>query len=373
MNSCSPLTIFTGTKAMFIKLVPLALEFDRRKWHYRIIDTGQHADLVSHVIEQFGLREPEISLDPGQKGVSTLTGGFAWMLRLLSYMFNSRSALKAKLFEGKEGICFIHGDTVSTLLSCLIAKRAGQKVAHVEAGLRSHNYLHPFPEEIVRVMVMRMADILFAPSPSAMENLQKMGLDHKSHLLPGNTNIDTMRITLSRPQGEIPNVPKEYSLATIHRLETLYSQKKMRLMVDTLIEANSTVPLAFIMHPPTIKRLKKYNLQSRLTAAGIITLPLMDHSTFLHLLKNARFVITDGGSIQEEMSYLGVPCLLLRKTTEREEGIGRNVVLSGMDISKVRNFLHRFGDYRHVSLPNALLSPSACIADVISDLSALDG
>ncbi|GBE14880.1 UDP-N-acetylglucosamine 2-epimerase [bacterium BMS3Abin14] len=365
MNSHPLLTVFTGTKAMFIKLVPLVLEFEKRGWPYRIIDTGQHAKLVAHIIEQFGLRKPGLSLTPEQEGVSTLGGGLRWMLRLLSFVFRSRSRLQAELFQGKSGICFVHGDTMSTLLSCLIAKRAGQKVAHVEAGLRSRNYLHPFPEEIVRVLVMRMADYLFAPSKTAFENLEKMGLRNKSYLLSGNTNIDTMRLSLARPAPTLPELPEKYALATIHRVETLYSRKRLRLVVDTLVNAQKTMPVVFIQHPPTVKRLKAYRLDTVLDNAGILPLSLLNHSGFVNLLKNAEFVITDGGSIQEETFYLGVPCLLLRRNTEREEGLGENVLLSKLDGNIIQKFLDAPEVYRRVDSSETAINPSEEIADII--------
>jgi len=360
------LTVFTGTKAMFIKLVPLVLEFKQRGWPYRIIDTGQHAELVSHIIEQFGLSKPDISLDPGQEGVSTLTGGMRWMLRLFLYLLRGRNRLKEILFKGQEGIAFIHGDTMSTLLSCLIAKRAGQKVVHVEAGLRSFNYLHPFPEEICRVLTMRMADHLFAPSKGAFENLQRMGLSGKSHLLSGNTNLDTMALTMKTPHGQIPELPDGYSLATIHRVETIYSRKRLQAVVDTLLEAHMRAPVIFIQHPPTVKRLRKYGFDRKLEDAGITGLPLLDHARFLRVLKEAKFVITDGGSIQEEASYLGTPCLLLRKTTERDEGLCENVILSRMDREIILDFLDNFEDYRTEDRSQSEVSPSTEIADIIN-------
>jgi UDP-N-acetylglucosamine 2-epimerase len=366
MGNKQNITIFTGTKAMFIKLVPIALEFEKRGWPYRIIDTGQHAALVHHIIEQFGLNQPDVSLDPEQKGVSTITGGIGWIIRVMAHLTRSPAKLRDRLFGGEKGISLIHGDTMSTLLSCLIAKRAGQRVAHVEAGLRSNNYLHPFPEEIVRVLVMKMADILFAPSPSANHNLEKMGLAGKAHLLPGNTNLDTLQITLNGEPGKLPPVPEKYSMATVHRLETLYNRKRLDEVISTLIAAHNKVPLVFIMHPPTAKRLRKYGLEKTLIDAGVTIHPLMDHSTFLHLLKGAQFVVTDGGSIQEEVSYLGVPCLLLRKTTERDEGIGKNVVLSGMKRTHANEFLENYLNYKREADAVSGISPSSRIVYIIT-------
>jgi len=185
-----PLTIFTGTKAQFIKMAPLAMEFQRRGWRHQIIDTGQHATLVKHIIDQFHIQSPIRYLAPGETGVATIPAGLRWMFRLMWMLTKQPTVLKKDWFYGTEGWCFVHGDTASTLLSTWLAKRANQRVAHVEAGLRSHRLLHPFPEELIRIQVMRSADLLFAPSLTAYRNLQNMGLAERSHLLPGNTSLD---------------------------------------------------------------------------------------------------------------------------------------------------------------------------------------
>ncbi len=363
------LTVFIGTKAQFIKMVPLILEFQQRGWPCRIVDTGQHARLVRQIIEQFGLREPDHSLDDIKEEVTTIPDALGWSMRLVSKLLRSGPKLRNEFFGGRHGVCFIHGDTMSTLLSALLARRAGQKIVHVEAGLRSYNYFHPFPEEIVRVIVMHMADFLFAPSETAYSNLAKMGLSKKAYLTPGNTNIDTLRLTLSlfRPLHS-PVLPEGYCLATIHRLETLFSRSRLEKVFEILIKAHRTAPLVFIVHPPTEKRLKHYNLYNALKRENVTILPLQDHATFIRILRNARFILTDGGSIQEEASYLGIPCLLLRKKTEREEGIGKNVVLSGLDTETIDYFLENFETFRRKDLTMSAKSPSGFIADTIEVL-----
>jgi len=370
LNTRSPasFTVFTGTKAQFIKMVPVILEFERRGWPYRIIDTGQHANLVRHIIKDFGLRDPDICLDEAGKGVSTLAGGLYWMGRILSLCLRSPRRLRAELFAGQTGVCLVHGDTVSTLLATLLAKRARQKVAHVEAGLRSWNLLHPFPEELIRVAVTRLGHCLLAPSAAAMENLTRMGLSHNAYLLPGNTNRDTLRLTLGRDAGALPELPARYALASVHRLETVFSRRRLDRVVQFLVKASRMVHVVFVQHPPTERRLKCRGLDRVLADAGISTLPLLSHSGFVRLMSKASFVLTDGGSVQEEASYLGVPCLLLRKATERDDGIGRNVVLSRMDDRLVTDFLDNVEAYRREPDVDRTPSPSAVIADVFEGL-----
>lgn len=360
------ITIFTGTKAQFLKLAPVAMEFDRRGWPYRIIDTGQHGDLVRPIIERFNLRRPDRHLAPGERGVETLTGGIRWTMRVLFRLARRPKRLRDELFDGRRGICLVHGDTASTLLSTLISRRAGQQVIHIEAGLRSHRLFHPFPEELIRILVMRRSALLFAPSPQAFANLEKMGLAKRAFLLPGNTNLDTLALDLDKKSAMPADLPCQFAVVTIHRLETLYSRRRLRRVVQYVLEAHSRTPVLFICHPPTARRLSAAGLTTRLEATGIRFLPLLDHTTFVHLVRRARFVITDGGSVQEEASYLGTPCLLLRRATERDDGLGRNVVLSRFRDEVVREFLQRFEQLRDVDRSREFDSPSVAIADRIA-------
>jgi UDP-N-acetylglucosamine 2-epimerase len=361
-----PLTIFTGTKAQFLKLAPVAMEFDRRGWPYRIIDTGQHGELMRPIIERFHLRQPDHHLAPGERGVDTLAGGLRWIVRVLRILARSPRRLRDDLFDGGGGLCLVHGDTASTLLSALISWRAGQQIVHVEAGLRSHRFLHPFPEEIIRIIVMRMSALLFAPSPQAFRNLETMGLAGRSYMLPGNTNLDTLALDLGRGSVAPPDLPKNYAVITIHRLETLYSRRRLALVMRFVLEAQSRTPVLFVCHPPTEKRLRRSGLWSRLQASGIRFLPLMDHGSFVHLIRDAQFIFTDGGSVQEEAAFLGTPCLLLRRATERDDGLERNVVLSGLREEVLREFLDHLENYRGVGRTRGFESPSAAIADRIA-------
>jgi UDP-N-acetylglucosamine 2-epimerase len=357
------LTIFTGTKAQFIKMLPILLELERRGWPYRVIDTGQHAQLVEDVIAQYRIRPPDHSLAPSDAGVSTLGEGLRWAIHLAKQILKPSARLRRDLFEDEKGVCLVHGDTASTLLSTLIAKRAGQRVAHVEAGLRSFNYLHPFPEELVRVAVMHLADRLFAPNPGAMRNLERMGLGHRSILLPGNTNRDILALAIERGARPVSDLPALYGVATVHRVESIYNRRSLERCVEIVLRAHETTPMIWVEHPPTHKRLLAYGLHERLHRANVRLLPLQPHDTFVNLVRGARLLMTDGGSIQEEAFYLGVPCLLLRRATEREEGLGENVVLSRLDPTTVEEFLRNVDRYRRSESFADADSPSRALAD----------
>ena len=370
MEHLVPISVFLGTKAQFIKMVPILLELDKRNCKYQIIDTGQHSGLITEIINEFDVRQPDVSLyGQGHQGVSTLIGGIKWILTVASKYLPRRKIVRQSLFGDTSGISLVHGDTVSTLLATLIAKRAGQKVAHVESGLRSWRFHDPFPEELVRVIVMRLADYLFAPSKTALGNLNKMSLADRAYRIPANTVLDAVAMDLRRTPKSLPELPPRYALATVHRLETIYQRRRLKRVVQILLEAHRHEPLVFIQHTPTVKRLRSFGLDRIIDEAGVQQLPLLDHVSFLHLLKGASFVLTDGGSIQEEASYLGIPCLLLRRTVERPEGLGENVVISGLQDNLVQEFLSNPSAYRRPQIVDVLNSPSAAIADHLARIS----
>lgn len=258
----------------------------------------------------------------------------------------------------------MHGDTASTLLTVLIAKRAGQKVVHVEAGLRSWRWFHPFPEELVRIVTMRLSDHLFVPNKEAYGNLGRMRITGRAYQLPANTSLDAINYDINKCTKMSPDMPPRYALATIHRMETLYSRHSMETLLEVLDEANRVAPVIFIEHPPTLKRLNHYGLREKLSAIGIQQKSLVDHATFLNLVRNSRFIITDGGSVQEEAYYLGVPCLLYRDVTERSEGLGENVVLAGRrNREQISEFLNGCDAYRRPDKLCTTRSPSAVLVE----------
>jgi UDP-N-acetylglucosamine 2-epimerase len=258
-----------------------------------------------------------------------------------------RRATVERVFDGQGGICVIHGDTPTTLLSVLLAGRAGIPLAHLEAGLRSFNYWNPFPEELVRIVAMKRARLLFAPSAGAMANLEKMDLDGERHDIGVNTNLEALRYSRSKGPAGPPHGLEKYALFVIHRVETLHNRRRMRTVVDLVLRLARERQVLFVLHPPTELVLRKRGDHDRLANEPNVTLkPLLPHAEFLSLVDHADFVVTDGGSIQEECYYLGKPCLLMRRKTERDEGIGENAWLSGFDPGRVDRFLADWAAFR---------------------------
>jgi UDP-N-acetylglucosamine 2-epimerase len=335
--------VLIGTKAQYIKTAPVILRLEREGIPHRLIDSGQHAAFSRGLRAELGLREPDLTLGGGED-VATVPRAALWAARLGSRALQPRRRLRDSLFPGG-GTCLLHGDTPTAFLGALLAKRAGLRLAHLEAGLRSGSLVAPFPEEAIRLAVMRLSDILFAPTPEAAGELRRMGLPGEVVETGGNTGDESVRAALAQPPPPLPGAP--YALMAIHRVETLHRPSRLRLAAGLAARLGREGRAVFVLHPPTQRRLARAGLLDGLRRIpGLDLRPLLPHRDFVHLLRGASFAVTDGGSVQEEAACLGVPCLLLRERTERPDGLGANVVLSRFDPGAIHCFLDRPERYR---------------------------
>lgn len=351
--------VFIGTKAQYIKTAPLIRLLDRRGINYRLIDSGQHASLSAGLRSQLEIRKPDFVFASGQGDVESIPQAVRWSLDLARFLF-SGSQLRERVFGACGGICVVHGDTPTTLLAALMARRAGLRVAHLEAGLRSFDVLNPFPEELIRIVVMRLAHVLFAPDKTAMRNLERMGLVDRAVALSANTSAEAVRHAIAQER----RTPQSGVLVTMHRVENLNRRARVRRLVNLVKQIAHDRPVRFVLHGPTRAVLERLGYASSLRRAGVELLSLQPYSEFVNLLAASAFVITDGGSIQEEAAALGVPTLLWRKETERPHGLGRNVVLSRYDPIVVRRFVEKPELYRAKPKP-AQTRPSEEILEVL--------
>jgi UDP-N-acetylglucosamine 2-epimerase (non-hydrolysing) len=334
--------VFIGTKAQFIKMAPILQEFRKRGKSFNLIDAGQHAGLTGELLRQFAIGEPNVVLRREHSNIKTVSQAMAWSIRhFFNILFTPRRNLR-RIFKNEKSVCLIHGDTLTTLISLLYAKRCGMSVAHVEAGLRSFNLLDPFPEEIIRRIAMRLSDVLFAPSDSAFQNLLKMGYGKKAVPVGANTVLDSVRYAAYRTKKEKP-LSQPYAVMTIHRIETIFSTFRLRMVVDIIHSAARERALIFVLHEPTRNQLSRLGLlREVLEIKNVTLLPMLAYLEFVGLMAGADYVITDGGSVQEECYYLNKPCMVLRSRTERKEGIGENAFLAGFDKSRIEEFLRTY-------------------------------
>jgi len=250
-----------------------------------------------------------------------------------------------------------------------LAKFFGMKVAHIEAGLRSFNFLHPFPEEIDRVLVSHMADVHFCPNEWAMKNIQNRGGVKVN--TENNTLIDSLAIALDQKiDSELIKSIKnnKYFIFILHRQENLMNRELVQNLIEKLSEITKETHCVFVLHEPTRKVLNDMNLLNGLKQNKRITLlSRLSYVEFMHVLSNSEYIITDGGSNQEESYFMGKPCLILRKKTERIEGLGHNVLLSNLDSDTISKFIVKYKSYLKPKVQSNI-SPSSVICNALAQI-----
>ncbi len=355
--------VFIGTKAQLIKMAPVMVELQHRGIPYNFIFSGQHQATVQNIRDEFGVKEPDITLYTG-RDITGILQMLIWSIRILSYSLRNRQAV----WQGdRNGVVLNHGDTFSTLLGSLLARLSGQRSAHVESGLRSFKLLHPFPEEVTRILTFWLSNIYFAPGQWALSNLQKYSGVKVDTV--HNTLLDALRIGEAAVEESAVDIPgSRFAVVSIHRFENIFSRSRLEAIVELLVRTSNDIPLLFILHKPTEQKLQAFNLRERLDECPAIELrPRYTYFQFIKLIKHAELVITDGGSNQEECHYMGKPCIIMRSATERQEGIGHNAVLSDYDYAKISAVVQDPAAYRKAA-GQLDISPSKIIVDTLVEL-----
>jgi UDP-N-acetylglucosamine 2-epimerase (non-hydrolysing) len=359
--------VLIGTRAQLIKMAPVILEIERRGIGVNLVMTGQHQETMAALLQDFGVAAAPVWLHTGRE-ISGLGQVIPWFSQCL-WRLTSRAS---PLANGQRGDpILVHGDTFSTLLGALAGRMRGLCVAHVESGLRSFNVLHPFPEELTRLAVFRLAEIAFCPDALSQANLKKYRL--RAINTQGNTLLDALRIALHMQRPLPQPLPEgKFGVVSLHRFENIFSRKRLAAILDLLEEVAARYPLVFVLHPATRRNLTRYRYMPKLTENARFHLwPRMGYFEFVTLLGGSAFVITDGGSNQEELSYLGKPTLLMRRATERQDGLGTHVTLSNYERAKVLAFMDSVEQQSSAEgavLLDAMPSPSAIIVDILAAL-----
>lgn len=364
MPSTEPLRllILVGTKAQFIKTAPVLRELDKRGMAYRLIYTGQHSETFDLLEAAFGTRAPDEVLVPGFEA-ATHRSFLGWCGRFWWATFRR---LGERHWRGAH-IGLVHGDTASTLFGALAVRLAGGRVGHIEAGLRSPRLLEPFPEEIIRRLVSRVSALHFVPDALAAGNLR--GVSGRVIETGGNTLRDALLMALAG-MGNLPDAGGAggYAIASIHRNENLSKSATFDLLMEELLEISRQLPVKFVLHPATRARLLSSGWLPRLQhESRLQLLERMDYPDFVALLIGSRFLLTDGGSNQEEAAMLGLPTLLLRRATERQDGVGDNITISGLQRDVIRAFAEKHADARWPIRLVESASPTARLVDALED------
>jgi len=302
--------LIAAVRPNFMKIAPL--------WHALaaapdfapvLVHTGQHydANMSDAFFADLRLPEPDHHLGIGSGSHAEQTGGV-----MIAYE-------KVALSNRPDWIV-VAGDVNSTAACALVGGKLGIPVVHLEAGLRSRD--RTMPEELNRLVTDVLADLLWTPSADADENLRSEGIPDERISRVGNIMIDSFELV--RPAIEAAAVPEtlglargSYGVVTLHRPSNVDEPEQLLRLVDALIEAQRRLPLVFPVHPRTAKRLGAAFLDSRLKRAGVRLVEPLPYVRFMSLVTGAAAAITDSGGIQEETTYLGIPCLTLRENTER--------------------------------------------------------
>ena len=319
-----------GARPNFMKAAPVLRALAQSPGvRQTLVHTGQHYDagMSDIFFRQLGMAEPDVNLAVGSASQAQQTADVL-------------SRFEPVAVERKPDRVLVYGDVNSTLAAALVCAKLTIPVAHVEAGLRSRD--RSMPEEINRILTDQLADLLFTPSPDADENLQREGIAPEKIHRVGNVMIDTLVRLLPEAAvaGEFAGLGR-YVLVTLHRPANVDDLPWLRDMLAALAEVSRDAQVLFPVHPRTARRLQEANVAAP-EGGRLRWLPPLPYLDFLALQRGALAVITDSGGVQEETSYLGVPCLTMRDNTERPITLteGTNVLV-GRDLSRLRRELER--------------------------------
>jgi len=365
-----------GTAAELIKVFPIITQAQARGIAWTVVSTGQSGINFWREYEEFGL-PISCALTAVETGQDLAEHGSALKWFIKAWRWNPRKRLRDDAGRRPEpgerspagdrtapNLLVVHGDTLSTIIGAHWGRRQGWPIVHVEAGLRSSRLLSPFPEEIIRRVVSRWTDFHMTPDAWSADNLRRAG--HHGVVDTGaNTMVDALGWILEKNHLEDRRTER-YAVANLHRFENLNAAPRWAFLIETLEKTARQRPVVLVLHPQTRFKIDRQpGLRSRLGEMGVTLVDRLPFRQFIHLLAGAELVISDGGSNQEECFYLGMPCLLLRDTTERQVGLGSTAVLAGFRRDIVDEFLSDPQRYRRAPWRPAR-SPSAVILDVLA-------
>jgi UDP-N-acetylglucosamine 2-epimerase (non-hydrolysing) len=294
-----------GARPNFVKAAPVVHALAEQAVPQALVHTGQHYDtLMSDVFfAELGLPQPLANLGVGSGSHGAQTAALL-------------TGLERVLLERRPPLVVVYGDVNSTLAAALVCAKAGIALAHVEAGLRSGD--RTMPEEINRIVVDALADVLLATSADAVAHLAREGIAAEQIHLVGNPMIDSLMMALPRLKEsrvrERLELPERYAVATMHRPGNVDDASTATELVNALREVSRLVPVVVPLHPRS---------RAGLAAAGLVDTPdlrvvePLGYLDFLAAVRGCDLVVTDSGGVQEETTVMGVPCLTVRPSTER--------------------------------------------------------
>jgi UDP-N-acetylglucosamine 2-epimerase (non-hydrolysing) len=322
------LDLIAGARPNFMKIGPIIKQLEKynalhpeKPFHYRLIHTGQHYDrnMSDSFFEQLGIPEPDINLGAGSGTQATQTA------QIMTGYENA-------VHEWKPDVCIVVGDVNSTMACSIVARKAGIKVAHVEAGIRSGDW--SMPEEINRIVTDSITNYFFTTSEEANQNLLNAGHKQEQIFYVGNTMIDSLLDNLDKlRQPEFFQdafSDRKYIVLTLHRPSNVDDPAKLTDLLDRIHGAANDCLVLFPMHPRT----RKVFNAIRKTYKQFVIVEPMSYLEFMYAVKHSAGVVTDSGGITEETTILNIPCITLRDSTERPETIrlGTNELVADLNL-----------------------------------------
>ena len=344
-----------GARPNFMKIAPIFVSFEKQNQKNNspfidqfIVHTGQHygKEMSESFFSDLGIPDPHFNLNVG-------SGSHAFQTANIMLSF------EGVLNELSPDLVIVVGDVNSTVACAITAKKLGIRVAHVESGLRSFD--RSMPEEINRILTDSISDLLFTTEQSANINLNNEGISSEKIFFAGNTMIDSLVLQLENAAqiNTLENINLtgsgsdhfKYGLLTMHRPANVDCPTVLAGFLESFISLSDDTPILFPAHPRTIKQIKENKLESifssteevLLNKKGMVLIDPLGYYDMLNLMRSADYVITDSGGIQEETTYLGIPCFTIRENTERpvttDHGtnilVGQNHKLLSDEVSKI--------------------------------------
>jgi len=317
-NPIRKIFVVAGARPNFMKIAPLMRELRRYQKSFRpvLVHTGQHYDktMSSVFFRHLKIPRADIRLRVGSASHAVQTA------RIMT-------SFEKALLRERPDLVVVVGDVNSTLACSLVASKLHIKIAHVEAGLRSFD--PRMPEEINRKITDTLSDYLFVTEPSALKNLKKEGIDTKKGFYVGNIMIDTLLMNQTQIKRSIilkniarktkQNIrPRHYAVLTLHRPANVDHPHSLNAIFSILQDICSKIPIIYPMHPRTAKMLHRFGFLKRFQSIPNLTIiDPIGYVDFIHLIRRSKLVLTDSGGIQEETTFLKIPCITMRDSTER--------------------------------------------------------
>lgn len=359
-----------GTRPEGIKMAPLIKALKQEKdIECLFVNTAQHREMLDQVLELFALQpDYDINLMQAGKRIEELTG---ILLAKLSAIIEAE----------KPDLVLVHGDTTTTFIGAYAAFLQQIPIGHIEAGLRTNNKYSPFPEEMNRQMVSRMATYHFAPTEKNKNHLLQENITEDSIYVVGNTVIDALLEIASRPNRFNKSLQSIFSndqqtiLLTTHRRENLHELTNIFAAINQLLQEHQNIQVLFPIHKNPQIRKTVYDFFQ--TNERIHLIEPLDYESFVQVMKHSYLVITDSGGIQEEAPSLGKPVLVVRNTTERQEGVEAGTLkLVGTSTKSIyeecTTLIHDASEYKKmqkISNPYGDGNTSRRIIEIIKEIS----